>query len=355
MATIDFFSTYHLMAVTEEIVPPARFFKDRFFPTGAGDIFASDKVLAEYRKGDRKLAAFVGDRTSAIPLERRGYEVHEMAPARIALSRILSLDDLVKRGFGEAIYANSTQAQRAIRLQLDDFNDINNRILRREEWMAAQTMLNNGCDMVEYTEDGAVGDTKHIQFYDTTSDHEYTVANTWDDTDGDFFGDVHAMCRMLSRRGLPAVDLVLGSQVASCISDIEKVRQLLDNRRMAFGALEAKETEYPGVVNMGTLNFNGFKLTLYSVDETYEDDNGNETSFFPATSAMVTAPGCGHMMYGQVTQIDHGAMDFTTYTKARVPRFVVDQPHNMRAVELTTRPLAAPKNYCPYIVANNVV
>ena len=54
---LNFFDTYVLMAITEEIVPQQTFFKDRYFPTGEGDIFACDKVLTEYRKGDRKMAA----------------------------------------------------------------------------------------------------------------------------------------------------------------------------------------------------------------------------------------------------------------------------------------------------------
>ena len=67
--TIDFFDTYVLLAITEEIVPQPSFFKDRYFPTGANDIFAADKVLTEYRKGDRKMAAFVSPRAGDIPMD----------------------------------------------------------------------------------------------------------------------------------------------------------------------------------------------------------------------------------------------------------------------------------------------
>ena len=137
MATLNFFDTYVLMAITEEIVPKTTFFRDRYFPTSAADIFASDKVLTEYRKGDRKMAAFVAPRVGDIPMDRRGYEIHEYTPAKIAPSRILTLDDLKKRGFGEAIYANRTPAERAAQLQKDDLEDMDLRIVRREEWMAA--------------------------------------------------------------------------------------------------------------------------------------------------------------------------------------------------------------------------
>ena len=152
-AELNFFDTYVLMAIVEEIVPRQTFFKDRYFPTGDGDIFASDKVLTEYRKGDRKMAAFVSSRAGDIPMERRGYEIHELQPAFIAPSRLLTMDDLRKRGFGEAIYANSTPAQRAARLQRDDLSDMDIRITRREEWMAVQTMINNSCTMQSYIDD----------------------------------------------------------------------------------------------------------------------------------------------------------------------------------------------------------
>ncbi len=162
-AELNFFDTYVLMAITEEIVPQQTFFKDRYFPTGEGDIFACDKVLTEYRKGDRKMAAFVSARAGDIPMDRRGYEIHEYQPAFIAPSRLLTLDELRKRGFGEAIYANSTPAQRAARLQLGDLTDMDRRVVRREEWMCAQTMINNACTMQTYIDDKTEGENPVCQ------------------------------------------------------------------------------------------------------------------------------------------------------------------------------------------------
>ena len=85
---LNFFDNVILQAITEEIVPKRGFFKDRYFPTGAGDIFKADEVLTEYRKGDRKLAAFVAPDVHDIPIARRGYEVHSYQPAYIAPSRV---------------------------------------------------------------------------------------------------------------------------------------------------------------------------------------------------------------------------------------------------------------------------
>ena len=104
-----------------------------------------------------------------------------------------------------------------------------------------------------------------------------------------------------------------------------------------------------------TLNFGGFMLTVFSVDETYSDDNGVTKKYFPADAAMVTAPNCGHMMYGSITQMDYGQVNYSTYAAKRVPKFVVDQDKDTRKLRLGCRPLAAPKNRNPYIFAANVV
>ena len=113
-AELNFFDTYTLMAVYKRVVPKKTFFRDRYFPTSDEDIFASNKVLTEYMDGDQKMAAFVAPRVGAIPMERMGYEIHALEPAFIGMSRELSTDDLTKRGFGEAIYANSNASGHAV-------------------------------------------------------------------------------------------------------------------------------------------------------------------------------------------------------------------------------------------------
>ena len=360
-ATLNFFDTYSLIAINEEVVPQPSFFKDRYFPTGEGDIFASDQVLTEYRKGDRKMAAFISERAGDIPLDRRGYAIHAYKPARIAPSRLLSADELTKRGFGEAIYSQSTQAERAARLLRDDLADLERRIAAREEWMAAQVMINNACTMQTYIDDNTQGETEYVQFYDSTSDHTYTIssAHKWDASGIDFItvrSDVRAMCRKLADRGLSAADLVVGVDASDALLAIDEFRELIDkNSGIAIGAISEQLSAYPGVVFEGVINFGGFKLNVISVDETYVDNSNNTQRFFPATSAMVTAPGCGHLMYGQVTQIDYGATDFATHVAKRVPKFVLDQDKDLRKLRLTSRPLAAPKDYCPFIYAANVV
>ncbi len=352
---LNLLDSYHLLAIVEEVTRAPSFFRNRYFPTGAEDIFSADEVLVEYSNGDEEMAPFVSRRVGDIPVDRGGYEMHTLKPAYIGLSRLLTADQLTQRGFGEAIYPNSTPAQRAARLLLQDFTDLDRRIARREEWMAVQTMLNNGLNMQEYIDESTKGETLHVRYYSENSDHKYTPAAKWDSATSKFFSDVRAMAEALTSRGLPATDLVLGVDVADAITDDPKVRELLDkNSGIIVGTVDPT-IDVQGVTHMGTLNFGGHKLNVICASETYKDKTGKNTQYFPATSAMVTAPNCGHTLYGQITQLDYGSTDFTTYAKDRVPKLVIDQDHDLRKLRLGSRPITAPRSYCPYIVAENVV
>lgn len=353
---ISVFNTYYMAGMLEETVLPQSFFKDRYFPTNSGtDIFAADKVLIEYRDGDRKMAPFVVRRAGDIPVSRAGYEVHELEPPYIAPSRLLTLDDLEKRGFGEALFAGSTPDARARALQMQDLHDLSRRIQRREEWMAVQTMLNNGCTAEAYIDDTVQGEPWDVYYYDTMGSNPalYTVANKWDTAGGNFMADVEAMCGDLLDRGLPATDLVVGAATGQFIQNDESVRRLLDNRRMEYGRL-APETRYPGVAWLGNLNFGGCDLDIFVVRETVVDENNIAQRLFPANAAMVAAPDCGHMMYGQVTQIEDDG-EFHTFAMPRVPKYIVDKAHDMRKLRVAARPLAAPRQKAPWMYAPDVV
>lgn len=356
--TIDIFSTYTMRAQIKLIKPEYFFFKTRYFPTGADDIFDSDKVLVEYTMGSRKMAPFVGERLDAPTLERGGYGISELQPAEIKIGRPLKLDDLKKRGFGEALFVGSTPAQRALKIQRNDLIELNDSITRREEWMCVETMKTNACVMQEYVDKVTVGEKKYVKFFDseTENGHLYTVANTWNSASANIIQDVAAMGKILAARGLNAADLVIGPDVEDVFYTDPIIGKMLDkNSGINFGVLDEK-IEYPGVSFLGKFNYRGFKLNTFVVSESYEDDNGVDTPYFPKDAAMVTFPNCGHLMYGRITQMKRFPSDqYETIAAARVPRLDVDTHRETRELVLKAHPLAAPHTYAPYIYAPNVV
>lgn len=353
MPNINFFDTYYMAGMVEEIVPETSFFRDRYFSDA--DEFATDKVLIEYMDGDRMLAPFVDPRAGDIAVDRAGYELREFEAPLIAPSRLLTLDDLNKRGFGEALHSNSTPAERARKLQIRDLTDLTRRIVRREEWMASQTMINNGVVVQEYIDANTTGRKLPIYFYDPNEGNPaiYTPSKTWD-TYAEMQSDVEAMCDSLSESGLPAEDLVIGSTAWAKVKMFTDMQNMLDKRHEYIGDLDAR-IHVPGVTHAGTLDFNGYRLNIFIPKQRYKGDDGAMQSFFPATSAMVSAPSCGKRYYGAVTQIPHGSDMPETFVGQRIPKLVVDQEKDTRKLRLASRPVTAPKHKAPWRYSANVV
>lgn len=356
---IDILNTYYMMGLWKGLSPVNTFFRDRYFPTAPEDIYAADKVLCEYQDGDHGMAPFMVDRADPIPVARQGYEIHDYAPTKLSQSRMLTIDDLKKRGFGEAILSESTEAERATRLVMGDLELLERRFVRAEEYLCAQTMINNGFTVNEMIDANTIGNTATVQYYDALAGNDglYTLSPQWATNTSwtAIVADVRAMCRALSRRGLPHTDLVIGQAVADVLLANSDFKALVnrDSGIIIASPIVQELTKYDGVSLLGIVNFGGYRLNVIVVDEQYKS-SGSYVNYFPAKSIMVTAPGCGHLMYAHITHIDENG-NYTTITGKRVPDLFVDRRRKTRELILESRPLAAPKNYSPWIYAANAV
>ena len=140
----DYKNTYTLLNSVKELPPLHTFLLDRYFPTSARDIFTTDEVIVEYKKGSKKAAPFVAPRHGGVVVLRDGYKLRSFAPAHTGVKRSLTIDDLKLRGFGEALYPDLTPEQREGALILEDLDDMRDMIARRKEAMAAEVIFTNG-------------------------------------------------------------------------------------------------------------------------------------------------------------------------------------------------------------------
>ena len=109
----NYYDTHTLLASVKQLAPLHTFLLDRYFPTNAAtDIFSTDDVLVEYKKGHKKASPFVAPRKGGITILRNGYTMKRFTPSYIAPKRPLTVDELKKRGFGEALYTKLTPQQR---------------------------------------------------------------------------------------------------------------------------------------------------------------------------------------------------------------------------------------------------
>lgn len=351
----NFYDTHTLLASVQQLPPLHTFLLDRYFPTNAAsDIFATTDVLVEYKKGSKKAAPFVAPRKGGITILREGYEMKRFTPSYIAPKRTLTIDDLQKRGFGEALYTNLTPEQRQGVMILGDLDDLRGMIARRKEAMAADVIFTNGCIMHEYADDFNKFEEKEVRFYGGDANPAvYTPSKTWDTTEESgkqMLNDIAAMISMLTSRGLPATEVLVAPDVADVILANEWIIKLLDNRNYQIGGINP-EVLPSGVSKIARLNIKGRMIDFLNYEDTYTDVDGTVKSFIPAGTIAVAAPAAGRTVYGAITQMEQSDRQFHTYTGMEVPKFIGDAEHDVREARLASAPLCIPNNENPFISA----
>lgn len=357
---MNIYDTLYMLAAIEILTPEPTFFKRRYFPTDlAMDVFGTSKVLADYKEGNRKAAPFVLPRVDALPVGRGGFSTFELEPGNIAVSKLLTIDQLNQRGFGESILSTVTPEERAKQLLMGDLSDLSARIARREEWLSCETMLKNGCVMRHQTTDPNIYEDISAKFYDGTDNPaKFTPAAKWahgadEHTPGNWYWNVVQMIKMLTQRGRAATDLLVANDVGSFLMEDPWIQYMMDNRRADFGAINPQELT-PYVTSLGKFNFMGRKLEIFINDGTFQDENGTETPFLAEGSVVVTAPGCGKGLYGAVTQKE---MDnqWHTHSGTRVPNYLSTIKPPVDETSVSCRPLYVPKTLNPWISAEKVL
>lgn len=351
----NYYDTHTLLASVQQLPPLHTFLLDRYFPTNAAsDVFATTDVLVEYKKGSKKAAPFVAPRKGGITILRDGYTMKRFTPSYIAPKRSLTIDDLNKRGFGEALYTNLTPEQRQGVIMLGDLDELRAMNMRRKEAMAAAVIFTNGCVMDEYVDDLHNFEEREVRFYEGEANPAtYTPKAIWDTTEASgkqMLADIANMVSMLTSRGLPATEVLMAPDVADVFLANEWILKLLDNRNYQIGGVDP-ETLPAGASKIARLNIKGRMIDFLCYEDTYTDVDGTVKSFIPAGKIAVGAPAAGRTVYGAITQVEQSDGEFHTYTGVDVPKYLSDATHNVREVTLSSAPLCMPNNENPFISA----
>ena len=347
----NFFETHNLLMAVEQLTPPTTFLRDRYFPTNpTTDVFATNDVLVEYKDGSKRVAPFVAPRKGGVTILRSGYEVQRFEPPYVAPRRMLTIDDLNKRGFGEALLSTLTPEVRQRTLILKDAQELSDMITRREEVMAAEVMQTNACVMKHIADDADVADEKHINFANGDSTWQYSPTGNWTKEYVGIGADLHTMARLLTKRGLGASELVVGADAADAILGNTEIQKLLDIKNYNAGRIDPK-TLPNGATHIATLNVKGRLIDVICYDEEYTDLDGTVKPYIDPKTVILTAPAAGRTLYGAVSQVEQTDGLFHTYTGKRIPKYLSNADGNTRSLTLTACPLLIPNNKNPFIVA----
>lgn len=338
---MNIFEARTMLEALEQMHQANTFLRNTFFSSVR--TFETDAVDVDIVKGKRRMAPFVAANRPGVVVSRDGYVTKSYKPPKVNPKRVTTAEHVMKRQPGEMLYNSGMSPEdRAKELLAKDLVELDDMISRREEWMAAQALFTGQINVVG---DG-VNDL--VDFGHTLKETLATGAK-WSETTGDPLGDLAGWrTECIKASGIAPDTCVMSSEVADVFLQNEKVLKLLDNRRVDLGQINPQQLP-GGVTYVGYIG-GRVSMDIYTYDEWYIDDDGNEQPMVPAGKVLVASTKARferlHAVIEDVT--DDGAMVFSAVP--RYPRTFVEKDPAQRFVQVISRPLLVPVQVDSYFV-----
>lgn len=326
---MNLYSTRTMLEAIKKAKPVRTFLRDTFFPIT--ETFVTEQVDVDYKKGKRKMAPFVAPRIGGVVMDRDGFETKSYKPAKIAPERIMTHEDINKRGMGENLYSTRTPEERAKELLANDMIELDDYITRREEWMCREVLFTGKVVM------SGEGFEQQIDF-DFSNKSVLTGDALWNDPDSDPIMKLREIRLSIIKESGKAPNIaVLASDAAEAFLKHPKVQAYFDKKNISMGVIEPSIKD-DAITFLCKIPYLG--MEIYSYDEWYLDDAGNEQPMVPAGNVLVASTGMNKRLYGAVTQIE--SEQFVTIEGERIPKSWVDKDNEVRKLRITSRPLPTP-------------
>ena len=341
---MDIYSANNLIEVVKMSPAPGSFLRTRYMPTGPRDIFKTKKVFIERASDGNLVAPFVIPYTGSKLMEREAYTGEELMPAFLNPSRSMSIDQLMKKGSGETQYDETAPADREQNYLADDLVFLQKAIQRRIEWMIGQIITTGKVDCVI----GDADSTEKVQFkyYGDSFTNKMTFTSGgstqyWGASGVSIYDQVAQMANDIDAE-YGDLDLILGSKLVSIFMLDSEIKGLLDIRNANLGAINPGVEPFPGVGFLGTINFGGKMLNIYSYNAKAKINGSNVSYIDPKYAVVIPRERFGATKFGAITQMEEEDKQFHTYAAEMVPRRLTDAKSNSRLLEMASAPLPHP-------------
>lgn len=343
----DIYTPRTMGKIVRRMPPVHTFFRDTFFKTRR--TFPTKSVDVDIKKGSRALAPFVHPKIGGKTIPNSGYQTKSYTPVLIAPNKITTVDDLLERAAGENPYSGRTPAERAVEKLAEDFSELNEMIVRREEWMAATTIFTGQIPII------GEGLEEVIDFDFTNKETIVTDALKWTGADADPLADIERWRKQVQKEGFVNCNVcVMASDVSAAFVRNAKVQLLLDTKGYDLAAIKPRELPN-GVTYIGTIHKLG--LDIYEYNEWYLDDWTNPAApeqkpLVPdGTLALLSTAAEGSICYGAITMIPEEGKGFVTVEGDKVPQTWVERRPDRRFLQINSKPLTVPHEVNSWFVA----
>ena len=143
---MEIFDTLTLMEVIRVQKPPTTYWLDAFFPTTV--TFETEEILFDTVVDMRRLAPFVAPNVQGRVMREIGYSTKTFRPAYTKPKHVVTPQRAIPRMAGETITGSMSLAERYNAIVAENMRLEKEMILRRQDWMACQAIVNGAVTVV---------------------------------------------------------------------------------------------------------------------------------------------------------------------------------------------------------------
>ncbi len=322
------------------------FIRDTFFRNV--QTFDTKKIDVDMKKGNRQLAPFVHPKIGGKTIENQGYQTVTYEPPLLAPDMITTIDDILKRRPGEALYNGKSPNQRAIEKMQEDFAKLDETITRREEWMCCQALFTGKIPVL--------GEALSYEIdFNFTNVETLTSTKQWGKSAGVPLGDVSRWKKNVQKTGFVNTNICLmGDKALDAFLSDENVQKMLDVRRYELAVI--KPAELPnGATYIGTLAKDN--VHIYTYNEWYLDDwtdplHPENKPLLPENAVVMLSSEAEYSMYyGAIAVVDEKGKQIGVAEGSRVPDQWVERKPPRRFLQLSAAPIPVPHEVDAWHVA----
>lgn len=343
--SIDIFTPEILAKAVSVIPKTGTFFRDTFFKKRNTNV--ETKVRADFYKGTRRVAPYVSDKAPSSVTKKIGYVTEDFVTPLVKVKDVTTIEDIIKRGFGENIYGGVTPQERGYKELLKTLNDFEQQISRREELSCAQAMLDGYIHVV------GEGVDYNIDFGFT---NKSTASVLWDaaNSTADPIADLTAYALECRKKGYrnPNVCIMERSAYNAFVKRCSEKGYLDNEHYLNLSISPILENEF--------LTYCGHikdpNLDIYIYDEWYIDDWSGivpvEKAVMPKGKILLASTNVDFSIeYGGMTFSNLDTKDFYTVVGTRAADSYVTKEPDSRILTLNSRPLPIPTEVDSWYVA----
>lgn len=344
--TINLYDPRTMRKAVERVPVTKTFLRDTFF--SRKETFPTKSIDVDFVKGNRKLAPFVHEKIGGKTVENTGYETNIFTPGLIAPDTITTIDDLMKRAAGEALYGGMSPEERGAQKMLKDFSKLEDMITRREEWMCAQALFTGKIPIV--------GESLNYEIdFKFTNKEVKSGTDLWTDAKADPIKQLTEMRKNVQKKGMVNPNIcIMADNVAEAFINNKDVKEILDIKNIQLATLNPRELP-SGATYIGTIPMLGLDIYTYNewfLDDWTDPENPDNKPLVPdGYLGLFSTDVDFFMAYAAVTLIDSKSENFVTIESERVPDTYIQKRPDRRFLQLNSRPLPCPVEVDSWYIA----